>query len=411
MSLVSSYGWRALLLFLIVGCQPASAGLEDSSDCSGQWEAWSQKPGVEGAFPDTQVSYYRYTFKVPQTSKIMFKVTGQFPNGRYTGFNIYNSTNMDSVVGIADYEINPDAGSSNPFRTGTMTDDDGYTLWMDPHDPQISQLPITSHLSGGNQNPDADQTVSGNSREIWYRIYDAKDDPGGRGNVELPRIEAFNQATGEATACPQPVSIPVPKGKFEWSKLWTLPPGPSDAGILSFVHHKGMGLYANRDTDYVAARLRLRGGRDEVTILKFRAPRSAKGIEDLARPENLDVRYWSFCIGSALTTTTAVCLNDSVATLDQDGFVTIVIGNSSIKEFTAGANFLERPLGTLPVLIYRNLIPREGFSGAFKNIPFWKAVMPVLGSAEEYAADKFIGDYAPVGKVCSVDQYKATRCQ
>jgi len=399
-------------LALIVASDSSQNAFAESSDCSTQWQAWSQKPNEEGAFPDTQVSYFRYTFEVPSDSKIMFKVTGKFPGGRYTGFNIYNSAKMDSVAGIADYEINPDVDSNNPFRTGKPTSNDRYTLWMNPHEPAISQQQFVSQLVDGESGaPSDEQAPSRNSREIWYRIYDANDGPGGTGNVELPKIEAYDQLTGEPITCPRSVLIPVPKGGLDWSKLWTVPPGPNDAGQLHFVHHKGMGLYANRDTDYVAARLTLRGGQDQVTILKFRAPKSARDFSDLMNPENIDVRYWSFCIGAALTTTTFGCLNDREAIVDQDGFVNIVIANKSIKDLVPGANFMERPTAALPILIYRNLIPRDGFAGAFKNIPVWKSTMPLLGSADQYAADKYIGEYAPVGKVCTVAEFKATRCQ
>ena len=393
-------------LTLTIGLSVTGQSMAQISDCSGQWQVFSQIPDNEGAFPDTHVSYFRYTFQLPAERKIMFKVSGRYPRGRYMGFNIYNSVQMDSKTGIADFEIEPDSGSENPYRTGDADTAGSYTLWMNPHEPKIAQTPMVNDLTAATDDPTAKL-----NREIWYRIYAPSNGAGGSGEVDLPRVEAYDQSSGRPVACPTHVEIPVPKGSLDWSKLWTLPPGPREDKSLHFVHHQGMGLYANRDTHYVAARLPLRGSSDDVAIIKFRAPRVPSSMGDLGHPERADVRYWSFCIGSAMVTTTSSCLSDGDAIVDENGFVTIVIGKPAFRVLTSGVNFMNRPNAFLPMLIYRNLLTTDGFTGDIRTIPFWMARNPLTSIADDFAADKFIGDYAPVGLVCPSAEYQTTRCQ
>jgi len=400
-------------VFFIAACGVDSLGFSQTQDCSGHWQAWSAKPGVEGAFPDTNVSYFRYTFEVPTDRKISLRVSARYPVGRYMGFNIYNTAKMDSVAGISDVEINPDAGFENPYRSGMRSGDERYTLVMDPHNPKIRQElgeTPTSLENSTEEAPDADAEKRKNQREVWYRIYDPTDGEGGLGQVELPKIEAIDQASGLPVSCPTPTVIPVPKGELNWGRLTSAPPGPGSDGGVNFVHHQGMGLYANRDTNYLAARLKLLGADKEVVVLKFKAPRSARSIEDLKNPQDIDVRYWSFCIGGAVTTLTYECLADRNAKIDSDGYVKIVIAPESFRDQVKDANFLERPIGVLPVMIYRNLISREDFVGSFSRVPVWKTRSLFRGNAGEYAADKFIGDYAPMGRVCSTDQFMRDGC-
>jgi hypothetical protein len=391
----------------------ASAVFSQNGDCSAAWQAWSAKPGQEGAFPDTNVSYFRYTFEVPQDRKIALRVSARYPLGRYMGFNIYNTAKMNSVAGIGDTEINPDSGYENPYRSGDASSQGRYTLIMDPHDPQISQT-FENDLSPSalrNESADPEAEKRKHYREIWYRIYDPSDGEGGLGQVELPKIEAIDQATGQVASCPNTVDIPVPKGGFSWGRLSSTPPGPGRDGELHLVHHQGMGLYANRDTSYLTARLKLVGASKQVVVLKFKAPRTAQSFDDFKNPVGFDVRYWSFCIGGAITTLTYDCIADRQAKVDEDGFVRIVVAPASFRDQVKGKNFLERPIGVLPVLIYRNLVSRENFEGAFSKIPLWGSRSSGARSgAGELAADKFIGDYAPVGRVCSSEEFLENGC-
>ncbi len=382
----------------------------NTNDCSDRWQLWSAKPGEEGAFPDTHVSYFRYTFEVPHDRQIYLKVTARYPLGRYMGFNIYNTSKMDSVAGISDVEINPDAGFENPYRTGESSDSSRYTLFMNPHDPMISQNNTASSMMPDEETPSPEAEKKLYQREVWYRIYDPTDGMGGSGQVELPRVEAIDQVTGEPVECPMNAVIPVPKGEMNWGRLWSAPPGPDSSGNLHFVHHQGMGLYANRDTNYLAARLKLLGADKEVVVLRFNSPRTAKSINDLKNPESIDVRYWSFCIGGALTTVTSECLADRNAKVDANGFVNIVIAPEKMRSIAGDANFMVRPVGFISVLIYRNLIASQNFEGSFEKVPLWRSKLPFMDGGDSYAADKFIGSYAPVGRVCTIEQFEKDRC-
>ncbi len=401
MNLSVIHGLRAGILAILT-LSYSQKLVAQSSDCSSQWTWFSQKPGDEGAFPDTQVSYYRYTFKINEGRPIRLKVSGRFPNGRYMGYNIYNTALMDSLAGIADHEIRPDDGSENPYVSGAWSDQQSYTLLFDPLKQVISQG--STLTSPGNDGQ------STGAREIWYRIYDPKDGPGSPGSVTLPKIESVDAVTGALTTCPESLQIPVPKAPQGIGQVANLPPGQDENNRIHFVHHKGLGLYANRDTHYVAARLKLRGAAEDIAIIKFHAPRSPRSMGDLNNPELLDVRYWSFCVGSALSTTTIHCLTDKDARLDGKGDVTIVIAATQPKKMPEDAHFIERPRGIIPIMIYRNLLPREGFVGDLRSIPYWEAGWPGRNT-DEFSAERHIGNYAPVGRVCSVEEFTASGCQ
>jgi hypothetical protein len=111
-----------------------------------------------------------------------------------------------------------------------------------------------------------------------------------------------------------------------------------------------------------------------------------------------------------VTTLTYECLADRNAKIDSNGYVKIVIAPESFRDQVKDANFLQRPIGVLPVMIYRNLISREDFAGSFALVPVWKTRSLFRGNAGEYAADKFIGDYAPMGRVCSTEQFMRDGC-
>lgn len=121
------------------------------------------------------------------------------------------------------------------------------------------------------------------------------------------------------------------------------------------------------------------------------------------------MRYWSLCIGG-LSTQTSGCLADLDVKPTRDGFVYLVVGPEELRTEAARRkmNFLHKGNFLSSVLIYRNLLTREDFAGNFAKLPTWPAKNGE--NPEELNANKHIGDYGPLGRHCSVDEYKKYGC-
>lgn len=67
------------------------------------------------AYPDAGAFYWAAYYRVPAGSSL--KLHGTFPHARYTSLIAYDGLGQP-VDGLADYQYEPDAGSTNPFRPG-----------------------------------------------------------------------------------------------------------------------------------------------------------------------------------------------------------------------------------------------------------------------------------------------------
>jgi hypothetical protein len=67
------------------------------------------------AYPDGGATYWAAGFRRPPGSKLT--LSGRYPHSRYMAIQTYDILGR-GVDGIADYQINPDRGSINPFRPG-----------------------------------------------------------------------------------------------------------------------------------------------------------------------------------------------------------------------------------------------------------------------------------------------------
>jgi len=72
------------------------------------------------AFPDSAATYWTTPFYAEEGLSI--EVEGTYPNARYMSFNVYNEDGGSFQAGgvssgLADFEMDPDQGSVNPFQT------------------------------------------------------------------------------------------------------------------------------------------------------------------------------------------------------------------------------------------------------------------------------------------------------
>jgi len=366
----------------------------NSSDCTSGWKIFSQLPNNEGALPEPHVSYFRYQFKMPAGRKLKLKIEGEYPQGRYFGFNVYDAKNMNTTGGIADHEIEPDTGSSNPFRAVGEISSQKYTLNVVPVGDRGSKPNTLEMPQAGAQ----DEKLN----EIWYRIYDPADGAGNTGKTRLPRITAFDAETGQLIDCPEETFREVPRGRKDGiaanlKKIKQIPPVADAQGKIHFVYQKGMGLYPNRDTSYLTARLPIGDKKEKIAVIRVKVPKTDLDYLQKRVPQ-AQVRYSPFCTGSAVSTVTTDCISDREAQqfVDNEGYLTVVIGPADFKDKVKNAAFLEyRDVG-YPVVIYRHLLAKAEFQGNFTRLPVWP---PKEGAPpEDYYADNpknKLESYAP----------------
>ena len=83
--------------------------------------------GINIAYPDGGAQYVNAIYRRPAGSRLYLK--GKFPHARYSSIITYDGTGK-ALDGLADYQIVPDEGSSNPFRYGAdRTVPDGNRAW------------------------------------------------------------------------------------------------------------------------------------------------------------------------------------------------------------------------------------------------------------------------------------------
>lgn len=142
--------------------------------------------GVNILGPETNVAYWYDAFQLPAGAKIVLR--GQFPHGRFlslTSYGTVNGVRGVSLGGLSDFEINPDPGSTNPFRDGAKR--------------TARKRSFTVTLSGdvdpgaGNRAPNtfyvgqAGQTGQTQPIELILRLYRADKNRDMAGGVPLPK--------------------------------------------------------------------------------------------------------------------------------------------------------------------------------------------------------------------------------
>lgn len=108
-------------LLAILALLPASAPAAQGEMVDGRGSTCFWNYGAFGvndfniAYPDAGATYWAAGFRRPPGSKLT--LSGRYPHARYAAIQTYDILGR-GVDGLADYQINPVAGSVNPFRPG-----------------------------------------------------------------------------------------------------------------------------------------------------------------------------------------------------------------------------------------------------------------------------------------------------
>ena len=382
-------------------------------DCTGGWSrAMTGQVRLVPYGPDMYATYWYYCFVRQPGDTFGIRFSGQYAHARFTSWNVYDGNTGDFVnppggppSSIVDAGIEPDEGSLNPFRLAVdrATPERGYTVLVVPEGAPTGGAPNVITF------PDGATTVS-----VYLRVYVPDPDLTGRyrleGGVPLPSIAAFDTTTGEPIPCPMTQAAQGSQG----GKL-ALPP-PNHDGQVRFYRNSAGGYYPNGDAAYLYSIFNPPG--DSVAVVRFRPPtRTHTDRPDGILEATPMVRYWSFNLYNQLTTASA-CLPDFQAKADEDGLVTLVLARPHPevlrKVEEEGWNFLPwSPLSVLAethgggdapdsvTVVYRNLVANPTFPSSSSAVPVFDPARP----ASEQTAELFMGEYAPMGTFCSVEEF------
>jgi hypothetical protein len=433
---------RGLLATAAILAWPAAATAQEPPrrDCGWQVKVAGDQANV--LYPDEAAKYWIALVRIPDGGRVEFK--GRFPYGRYMSFHTYEGR-FRAVDALADVELQPDPGSSNPYPVGAdrSVGNRSYTVKVvDARAPAPGQPRPPNTLYNENADGSRSSATTGGAG-VALRIYQpdsGRDDTGG---VGLPIIETVNadgsrsRLLGDCTSLGFPnlgttetasafgFAGPLPRSGLSgydpplWFKhesafkTYTLGFGSEatsafpvdelaaampEAGIGENVHNKYIFSVASRTYG-------------EVLLLRGKGPTFPRTFD--ARPvmEDGEMRYWSFC-ANVETSQYLACRQDDAVPLDAQRRYTIAISSAASRP----SNAIERcgmtwlPFGPNPrmVLIVRHMLPRLDFAHSIQQVGANGTEEKVMG--EYYPRGTYYATTAEVEKLgCSPPEFAAAR--
>jgi hypothetical protein len=363
------------------------------TELTGDNTIWTEYLGNDTtvmAFPDLYANYWTYSFKNPGQN-ISIKINGEFGDCRYMNYTVYKVPSSKSLSSLKDIDIITDCGNDNPFMLQNNNGSKFYRIHILPDH-------ITDDQSWWNVIKYDDEA---DSISVFLRYYLPQGDE--YASVELPKIEAFNTITGEMVPLPESFSLKDINFNFDnintlLTSFFKVEAVPDK--VIRFYNISSDLFFANPDNLYLATPITK--NENEVYMIRFKSPSYASDMEDNI---TANVRYWSIT-QSDISTRSFSGLKDEAAIIAGDGYVNIVIADDTPENRSkaAGLNFMPWNVkSSKMILIYRNMLTKSGFSGAFTNVPKLDGSNSLNVFLQ--AADAFIGDYAPKGKRMTTDEY------
>jgi hypothetical protein len=372
-----------------------------------------------------------------------FRFRGLYPHARWFSFESYDR-NLASQGVVADTEINPDAGSINPFFAGnSYKTNQHYTVDVRMTPPSERQNPHPNVLYAGyRENPKYGNVETSAVDGLLYRVYASPGTP--EGNVPLPTVSwvvdnpETNVFEGEAEVCaavraagadqdgiltlnqilaerfsnptlsPDEQDMNVPTNE--------VPRNPPYVNVIRPATNGYQGAYFNSKTPYIFFRPNgeLYGN---FVAVRFKAPTFAN-FPQKPTTGNEQVRYWSWCDDQFVSPVniTIGCLRDNQFHIERDGYATLVVSEASQRPVVKGVpwhNWLPWPGGGADVVM-RQLDPNPA---TFPQSPFFYPVMSeydgldyLLGVLFEEQTKQWMGEYFPTVRFCTKAKFEHNEC-
>lgn len=389
----------------------------------------------EAYFVEERCIYWVAVLAPPTHPSRSYVIRGEFPQARFFSLQSYVSGSPVDV--LYDFQINPDSGSCNPFRSGTAYPPEGSPVSYEirlvrvagrdeiPRERPANTLYVISGPDNWytfhyrvywNELPEGAAVPEGCARRQWEKqgqkplpqilvmTWDGTESrpaPSGRGaggvagSISAETMARFRESQA------RPVCAEA--GSFQGKYPWTI--GDPNAGFANSAV-----IYLRADFD---------DSHGEVAVCRFKAPSSPNtDAGQSIDPAMYQTRYWSFCTHIPGTMTTAACKSDYRFVPDDDGWITVVFSALDKRPLNA-RNWLpyswDEPHQRYGGMVYyRHLLPSEE---TFPESPYFYAQACQLqyprASAEYYrslengaAIACFAGDYYPRTGYCSRSDFE-----
>lgn len=420
----------AILAFsMIAAIAPvASAGTCPQS----RWVQVPKTDYVVPAYPEDNTTYWVFDFNTYRNMKL--EITAEFPHARYMNLVLYDYNTGEMAAGenqvLEDRDIVADPDSYNPFLPDVDRDrkdiNRNYTVFVVRED----------NNSGDQFKPDG--TLKENTlvipsnlevAAIFLRVYMPDNENDDKGDVNLPIISTFylGENGPVPSPCPDRQRALLPDRLKEIVAGIFVPEetledlSPEDQATLTKYENEvfsynpgpGWGLYPNGDNPYLIAPLWHKP--DKVATVKFKAPTftaTRKNSSERVKTSD-EVRYFSVCMGGYKMTNTSECLSDEELKIDADGFVRIAVvpnGEQDNYESEQQWNVFQWGQHQFPALLFRQIgVNPDFYENSFCNTndAFHFETMQEL---VDNNASITIGEYAPTGIYCQLDEFANNRC-
>lgn len=405
---------------ILASCLFLTSACSDSDDTptpvapNEQWSDTLKGNGeVVGAYPDLYSNYWEYTYDLEANSNKALCFSGDFPHCRYFSFSLYDDETGSAIGGIDDFDIEPDEGTSNPFRQ-TISQPGRFTVYVVPENADKGFI-------DGLNSKNVCRVKSGVRKvAVCIRQYLGTDSSGEKadeyGGVELPLISAIDMSSGRTAEVPEHILSNIYNASSNSYILKS-----DELREVPFFLSPVSKYYPNNSTSYLYARTRLRS--DSVLSFNFIPAPIPQKAEDY---RGACARYWSICMGSAGDTRSYASLCDVNADWEEGvkAYFVICLKNnprlSEIKEKikkekadgkrinlivwdSEKKNIDGKPLGEYIALMYRNILPDSGWPYSISNmIPtdyYDSTGEPIdhVTQPEKQLAHIALGDYGPLG--------------
>jgi hypothetical protein len=342
------------------------------------------------AYPFEYTKYWVWS-AVPSEAPMMYKISGRFPFSRGMNFQAYDSATTLPGHTIVDQDIVPDPGSSNPFLPGVnrYVEDRSYTVWF---------VPAAYAAGKGNVliMPEGNINATMIMRIIHHDPVD---------HLPLPTIRAFNAATGEPVSCPRqglPAGLSVAVQAFK--ELFQIQV-PVESPTFEFYRYKPDRFIPNTSTHYLTAALASPSA-GNIAAVWYRVPSFADTYNDpkAVFTGSEDVRHSGICIHGLYSTIGMECLVDHEFAGDM-AYIIVGPDDDTVRKEAErrGYKYLHWGNFRYPLIMYRQRQPRSDFAGSAEKVPFTTPAQ----LDPQAAAVHYMGEYAPRGRVCTLDAFMA----
>jgi len=328
--------------------------------CFWRYGPHSGDPYINLAYPDASVFYWAGTFSVPEGAKL--ELTGEFAHARYQSFISYDERGRP-IESLADYLIEPQAGSSNPYQSSNNRNAENRSYVVEiKNEAPAKERQIGEYNKASASNVLHAPAYGDGQQVVLYRIYLPDEGKWPDGGVPLPAAQvtmADGSVVSGSDACDtlntsqmlrvSADAVGLPANKYR--ELISQPDKPDTwpskvnaewfiqldrASLLGIytgeindnARRSEGGFYPNLDNHYIRTIVNRKHGK--VFMVRGKMPVTPKTYYGNDYATEGQLRYWSICSNQGFANTRVNdCLFDEEIPLDANGNYTVLVSRAA----------------------------------------------------------------------------------